>query len=201
MRPWLAPCCWWVSGCDLVRGFCPTTNAAAVRDSPVTQISSTPRDRQSVRRALLVGSTPRLRGARITAGLSLRHGLVRCTIKATPTSQRRIPMQYAVLIYDEPDAYESLSPTELERVKAEYGPITADPAARRCAASAGCTPRRPSAFLTGLAGTDGPSRPPRRCSRLLPDRRAGLDAALAFAARIRPRGWVGRSRCARSWQR
>ena len=39
-------------------------------------------------------------------------------------------MQYAVLIYDKPGTYESLSPTELERVMAEYGPITADPAVR-----------------------------------------------------------------------
>jgi hypothetical protein len=39
-------------------------------------------------------------------------------------------MQYAVLIYDKPGSYESLSPDEFERVMAEYGPITRDPAVR-----------------------------------------------------------------------
>jgi hypothetical protein len=39
-------------------------------------------------------------------------------------------MQYAVLIYDKPGTYESLPSDELERVMAEYGPITQDPAVR-----------------------------------------------------------------------
>ena len=39
-------------------------------------------------------------------------------------------MQYAVLIYDAPGSYESLSPDALERVMAEYGPITQDAAVR-----------------------------------------------------------------------
>jgi len=39
-------------------------------------------------------------------------------------------MQYALLIYDKPDTYASLSPTELELVMAEYGPLTEDPAVR-----------------------------------------------------------------------
>lgn len=39
-------------------------------------------------------------------------------------------MQYSVLIYDQPGTYESLPPEELQRVMAEYGPITQDPAVR-----------------------------------------------------------------------
>jgi hypothetical protein len=39
-------------------------------------------------------------------------------------------MQYAILIYDRPGSYEALAPDEFERVMAEYGPITADPAVR-----------------------------------------------------------------------
>jgi hypothetical protein len=39
-------------------------------------------------------------------------------------------MQYAILIYDKPGSYESLAPDELERVMAEYGPITQDPIVR-----------------------------------------------------------------------
>jgi hypothetical protein len=39
-------------------------------------------------------------------------------------------MQYAILIYDKPGSYEALTPDEFERVMAEYGPITEDPAVR-----------------------------------------------------------------------
>ncbi len=39
-------------------------------------------------------------------------------------------MQYAILIYDKPGSYEALDPAEFERVMAEYGPITQDPAVR-----------------------------------------------------------------------
>ena len=39
-------------------------------------------------------------------------------------------MQYAILIYDKPGSYEALAPDEFERVMAEYGPITQDPAVR-----------------------------------------------------------------------
>lgn len=39
-------------------------------------------------------------------------------------------MQYAILIYDKPGSYESLAPDEFDRVMAEYGPITQDPAVR-----------------------------------------------------------------------
>lgn len=39
-------------------------------------------------------------------------------------------MQYMVLIYDKPGAYEALSPDEFERMMTEYGPITQDPAVR-----------------------------------------------------------------------
>jgi hypothetical protein len=39
-------------------------------------------------------------------------------------------MQYAVLIYDKPGTYESLAADELQRVMAEYGPITQDQAVR-----------------------------------------------------------------------
>ncbi len=39
-------------------------------------------------------------------------------------------MQYAILIYDKPGAYEALSPDEFGRVMAEYGPITEDPVVR-----------------------------------------------------------------------
>ncbi len=39
-------------------------------------------------------------------------------------------MQYAILIYDKPGSYEALDPDEFERVMAEYGPITQDPAVR-----------------------------------------------------------------------
>ena len=39
-------------------------------------------------------------------------------------------MQYAVLIYDKPGTYEALAPDDFQRVMAEYGPITEDPAVR-----------------------------------------------------------------------
>jgi hypothetical protein len=95
-------------------------------------------------------------------------------------------MQYAVLIYDEPDAYESLSPTELERVMAEYGPITADPAVR---GGAQLQPVHTATTVRVSDGdslvTDGPFAATKEVFGGfylidVPD----LDAALAFAARI-----------------
>ncbi|MHB8659655.1 MAG: YciI family protein [Solirubrobacteraceae bacterium] len=95
-------------------------------------------------------------------------------------------MQYAVLIYDKPDTYESLSPTELERVMAEYGPITKDPAVR---AGAQLQPVHTATTVrvsnVESLVTDGPFAATKEVFGGfylidVPD----LDAALAFAARI-----------------
>jgi hypothetical protein len=95
-------------------------------------------------------------------------------------------MQYAVLIYDKPDTYESLGPTELERVMAEYGPITEDPAVR---GGAQLQPVHTATTVRVSDGeslvTDGPFAATKEVFGGfylidVPD----LDAALAFAARI-----------------
>lgn len=95
-------------------------------------------------------------------------------------------MQYAVLIYDKPDTYDSMSPTELEQVMAEYGPITADPAVR---GGVQLQPIRTATTVRVADGdslvTDGPFAATKEVFGGfylidVPD----LDAALAFAARI-----------------
>ena len=95
-------------------------------------------------------------------------------------------MQYAVLIYDKPGTYESLSPTELERVMAEYGPITADPVVR---GGAQLQPVHTATTVRvsdgGSLVTDGPFAATKEVfgGFYLIDV-ADLDEALAFAARI-----------------
>lgn len=95
-------------------------------------------------------------------------------------------MQYAVLIYDKPGTYESLSPTELGSVMAEYGPITEDPAVR---GGAQLQPVHTATTVRVSDGeslvTDGPFAATKEVFGGfymidVPD----LDAALAFAARI-----------------
>ncbi len=95
-------------------------------------------------------------------------------------------MQYAILIYDKPGAYEALSPDEFGRVMAEYGPITEDPAVR------GGAQLQPVHTATTVRVTDGESLitdGPFAATKEVfggfylidvPD----LDVALAFAARI-----------------
>ena len=95
-------------------------------------------------------------------------------------------MQYAVLIYDKPDTYESMSPTELESVMAEFGPLTADPGVR---GGAQLQPVQTATTVRVADGetliTDGPFAATKEVFGGfylidVPD----LDAALAFAARI-----------------
>lgn len=95
-------------------------------------------------------------------------------------------MQYAVLIYDKPGTYESLSPTDFERAMAEYGAITTDAAVR------GGEQLQPVDTATTVRVADGQTLvtdgPFAATKEVLggfylidvPD----LDAALAFAARI-----------------
>ena len=95
-------------------------------------------------------------------------------------------MRYAVLIYDKPGSYESLAPDEFEKVMAEYGPITDDPAVRggaRLAPVHTATTVRVQGGETLL--TDGPFADTKEVFGGfylidVPD----LDAALQFAARI-----------------
>ena len=95
-------------------------------------------------------------------------------------------MQYAVLIYDKPGTYESLSPTEFGSVMAEYGPISADPAVRGRRA---VDPVQTATTVRVSDGqpllTDGPFAATKEVFGGfylidVPD----IDAALAFAARI-----------------
>jgi hypothetical protein len=95
-------------------------------------------------------------------------------------------MRYAVLIYDKPGSYESLAPDEFEKVMAEYGPITADPAVR---GGAQLQPVHTATTVRVQGGetllTDGPFADTKEVFGGfylidVPD----LDAALQFAARI-----------------
>ena len=95
-------------------------------------------------------------------------------------------MRYAVLIYDKPGSYESLPPDELEKVMAEYGPITADPSVR---GGARLQPVHTATTVRVQDGetllTDGPFADTKEVFGGfylvdVPD----LDAALQFAARI-----------------
>ena len=95
-------------------------------------------------------------------------------------------MRYAVLIYDRPGSYESLPADEFQRVMAEYGPITADPAVR---GGAQLQPVHTATTVRVQGGetllTDGPFADTKEVFGgfyliEVPD----LDAALQFAARI-----------------
>ncbi|MGH2883978.1 MAG: YciI family protein [Solirubrobacteraceae bacterium] len=95
-------------------------------------------------------------------------------------------MQYAILIYDRPGAYEALSPGEFERVMAEYGPITEDPAVR------GGAQLQPVATATTVRVSDGETLTTDGPFAATKEVFGGyyvievddLDQALAFAARI-----------------
>jgi hypothetical protein len=95
-------------------------------------------------------------------------------------------MQYAVLIYDKPGTYEALAPAELERVMAEYGPITQDPAVR---GGAQLQPVHTATTVRVQDGetllTDGPFADTKEVfgGYYVIDV-ADLDQAIAFAARI-----------------
>jgi hypothetical protein len=95
-------------------------------------------------------------------------------------------MQYAVLIYDKPGTYEALAPEELERVMAEYGPITQDPAVR---GGAQLQPVHTATTVRVQDGetllTDGPFADTKEVfgGYYVIDV-ADLDQAIAFAARI-----------------
>ena len=95
-------------------------------------------------------------------------------------------MRWAVLIYDEPGSYESLTPDELEKVMGEYGPITDDPSVR---GGARLQPVHAATTVRVHGGetllTDGPFADTKEVFGGfylidVPD----LDAALQFAARI-----------------
>jgi hypothetical protein len=95
-------------------------------------------------------------------------------------------MRYAVLIYDKPGSYESLTGDALEKVMAEYGPITDDPAVR---GGAQLQPVHTATTVRVQGGepllTDGPFADTKEVFGGfylidVPD----LDAALQFAARI-----------------
>ncbi len=119
-------------------------------------------------------------------GLSPGAGLVRCRIDSNIDLAEEDSVQYAVLIYDKPDTYASMSPADLGRVMAEYGPITADPAVR---GGAQLQPVETATTVRVSDGrplvTDGPFAATKEVfgGFYLIDV-ADLDEALAFAARI-----------------
>lgn len=95
-------------------------------------------------------------------------------------------MQYMILIYDKPGAYEALSPDEFERVMAEYGPITQDPAVR---GGAQLQPVQTATTVRVNDGetliTDGPFAATKEVLGGYYVIEVGdLDQALAYAARI-----------------
>ena len=95
-------------------------------------------------------------------------------------------MQYAILIYDKPGSYEGLAPDEFERVMAEYGPITQDPAVR---SGAQLQPIHTATTVRVSDGetlcTDGPFAATKEVfGGYYMIEVDDLDAALAFAARI-----------------
>jgi hypothetical protein len=95
-------------------------------------------------------------------------------------------VQYAVLIYDKPGSYEALGPEEFERVMAEYGPITQDPAVR---GGAQLQPVHTATTVRVRDGetllTDGPFADTKEVfGGYYVIEVADLDEAIAFAARI-----------------